>query len=62
MLGFLVHNTVFMPSVPTLLTGAVFTMPTERVNLIDVPVITMMKCITRWGSGNSEPRAAMPHL
>ncbi len=47
-------STVFMPSVPTPMAGAIFIMPSERVNPIDVPVTTMMKCISKWGSGTSE--------
>ncbi|MEM9237097.1 MAG: DUF502 domain-containing protein [Verrucomicrobiota bacterium] len=52
-------TTVFMPSVPTPMAGAIFIMPTERVHLVDVAVPTMMKCISKWGSGSSELVAAM---
>jgi uncharacterized membrane protein len=48
------HSTVFMPSVPTPMAGSIFIMPSERVHSIDVPVTTMMKCISKWGSGSSE--------
>jgi uncharacterized membrane protein len=52
-------STVFMPSVPTPMAGGIFIMPSERVHAIDVPVPTMMKCISKWGSGSSELVAAM---
>ena len=54
------QSTVFMPSVPTPMAGAIFIMPSERVHPIDVPVTTMMKCISKWGSGTSELLAALP--
>lgn len=48
------QSTVFMPSVPTPMAGSIFIMPSERVHLIDVPVTTMMKCISKWGAGSSD--------
>lgn len=51
-------STVFMPSVPTPMAGSVFIMPSGRVHPIDVPVTTMMKCISKWGSGSAELLAA----
>lgn len=53
------HSTVFMPSVPTPMAGAIFIMPSERVHPIDVPVTAMMKCISKWGSGSGELLAAL---
>lgn len=47
-------STVFVPSVPTPMAGAVFIMPSARIHPVDVPVTTMMKCISKWGSGSSE--------
>jgi uncharacterized membrane protein len=52
------HSTVFMPSVPTPMAGSIFIMPSDRVHPIDVPVTTMMKCISKWGAGSSELLAA----
>lgn len=52
-------STVFMPSVPTPMAGSVFIMPSGRVRPIDVPVTTMMKCISKWGSGTAELLAAL---
>ena len=53
------QSTVFMPSVPTPMAGAIFIMPSDRVHPIDVPVSTMMKCISKWGEGTSELLASM---
>lgn len=50
--------TVFMPSVPTPMAGAIFIMDRERVFPIDVPLPVMMKCISKWGSGSAELLAA----
>lgn len=44
--------TVFMPSVPTPMAGAIFIMDRERVFPIDVSLPVMMNCITKWGSGS----------
>ncbi len=52
-------STVFMPSVPTPMAGSVFIMPSGRVHPIDVPVTTMMACISKWGSGSAELLAAL---
>jgi uncharacterized membrane protein len=47
-------STVFMPSVPTPMAGSIFIMPSERVHPLDVPVTTMMKCISKWGTGSGD--------
>lgn len=52
-------STVFMPSVPTPMAGGIFIMPSERVFPIDISVTTMMKCISKWGSGSSEILTAL---
>lgn len=51
--------TVFVPSVPTPMAGAILVMDSARVHPVDVPVPTMMKCITKWGTGTGEILAAM---
>ena len=51
--------TVFVPSVPTPLAGAVYILSAERVHPVDVPFTQAIKVITRWGSGCSELVAAM---
>lgn len=52
-------STVFMPSVPTPMAGSIFIMPSDRVHPVDVPVTTMMACISKWGSGSAELLAAL---
>lgn len=52
--------TIFMPSVPTPMAGNLFIMPEERVHIVEVPVTTMMKCISKWGTGSAEILRAMP--
>ena len=53
------RSTVFIPSVPTPMAGSILIMPSERVHPVDVPVPTMMKCISKWGTGSSAILAAM---
>lgn len=51
--------TVFVPSVPTPLAGAVYILTPERVHFIDVPFTQAIKAVARWGSGSAELVAAM---
>jgi uncharacterized membrane protein len=51
--------TVFVPSVPTPLSGAVYILGRSRVHPLDVPFTEAIKPITRWGSGARELIAAM---
>ncbi len=51
--------TVFVPSVPTPLAGAVYVIARDRVHPLDVPFTTAIKAISRWGSGCKELAAAM---
>ena len=51
--------TVFVPSVPTPLAGAVYILRPERVHIIDVPFTQAIKSISHWGSGSRELVAAM---
>jgi hypothetical protein len=39
--------------------GSILIMPSERVHPVDVPVPTMMKCISKWGTGSSGILSAM---
>jgi uncharacterized membrane protein len=50
--------TVFVPSVPTPLAGAVYILR-ERVHLLDVPFTQAVKSVSRWGSGSKDLVAAM---
>jgi uncharacterized membrane protein len=51
--------TVFVPSVPTPLAGAVYILARERVHPLDVPFTQAISSISRWGSGSKELVAAM---
>jgi uncharacterized membrane protein len=51
--------TVFVPSVPTPLAGAVYILSRERVHPLDVPFTQAIKAVSRWGSGSKELVAAM---
>jgi uncharacterized membrane protein len=59
--------TVFVPSIPTPLAGAVYILDAVRVHPLNVPFTQMVKAVTCWGSGSRELVAAMqesraPHL
>jgi uncharacterized membrane protein len=51
--------TVFVPSVPTPLAGAIYILSARRVHPLDVPFSQGVKSITRWGSGCKDLVAAM---
>jgi uncharacterized membrane protein len=51
--------TVFIPSVPTPLAGAVMILERKRVHPLDVPFTDALKVVSRWGSGAKELVAAM---
>ena len=51
--------TVFVSSSPTPMAGAIYILSPERVHPVDVPLRKAMICVTKWGSGATEMRAAM---
>jgi uncharacterized membrane protein len=51
--------TVFVPSVPTPLAGAVYVLSRERVHPLDVPFTQAIQSVSRWGSGTKDLLAAM---
>src|SRR6476469_2262404 len=51
--------TVFVPSVPTPLAGAVYILDRERVHALDIPFTQAVKVISRWGSGSKTLVGAM---
>ena len=51
--------TIFVPSVPTPLAGAVYVLPPERVHILDIPFTQAIRSISRWGSGSKDLVAAM---
>ena len=51
--------TVFVPSIPTPLAGAVYILDRKRVHPLDVPFTEALKVASRWGSGAKDLVAAM---
>jgi uncharacterized membrane protein len=51
--------TVFVPSIPTPLAGAVYVLPKNRVHPVDVKFTQAVSSISRWGSGVKELVRAM---
>ena len=52
--------TIFVPSVPTPLAGAVYVLSRERVHILDIPFTQAVSSISRWGAGSKDLVAAMP--
>jgi len=52
------HNrnrcTVFIPSVPTPMAGAVYIIDNNRVHPLDLPAVSVMQCISKWGGGSDK--------
>jgi uncharacterized membrane protein len=51
--------TIFVPSIPTPLAGAVYILDRKRVHPLDVPFTDALKTVSRWGSGAKDLVAAM---
>lgn len=51
--------TVFVPSVPTPMAGAVYILTPDRVHRLDVPFTQAIMTISKWGSGCKDLVAAM---
>jgi uncharacterized membrane protein len=51
--------TVFVSSSPTPMAGAIYILQPERVHPVDVPLRKAMVCVTKWGVGAAEMRAAI---
>jgi uncharacterized membrane protein len=51
--------TVFVPSIPTPLAGAVYILSPERVHPLNVPFTQAVRVVTQWGSGSTKLVAAM---
>jgi uncharacterized membrane protein len=51
--------TVFVPSIPTPMAGAVYVLAAARVHLIDVKFAQAVRTVSRWGSGMGELVAAI---
>jgi uncharacterized membrane protein len=53
------RSTVFVPSVPTPLAGAVYILAPDRVHPVDIPFTQAIKAISQWGAGSKNFVAAM---
>jgi len=51
--------TVFVPSVPTPLAGAIYVLSPGRVHPLDVPFTRAIKVVSQWGSGSKDLVAAI---
>jgi uncharacterized membrane protein len=51
--------TVFVPSVPTPMAGALYIIATSRVHRLNLAAINVMQCISKWGSGSDALVAAL---
>src|SRR5262249_34490484 len=50
--------TVVIPSVPTPMAGAVYIIDNSRVHSLDLPAVSVMQCISKWGGGSDKLVAA----
>jgi uncharacterized membrane protein len=51
--------TVFVSSSPTPMAGSIYILQPGRVHPVDVPLRKALVCVTKWGTGAAEMRAAM---
>ena len=51
--------TVFVPSIPTPLAGAIYILEPKRVHPLDVPFTQALKVVSRWGSGAKDLEMAL---
>jgi uncharacterized membrane protein len=51
--------TVFVPSIPTPLAGAIYILEPNRVHVVDVPLTQALQVVSRWGSGAKNLDMAM---
>jgi len=51
--------TIFVPSIPTPLAGAIYILERTRVHQVDVPLTQALQVVTRWGSGAKTLETAM---
>ncbi len=51
--------TIFVPSVPTPLAGAVYVISRDCMHILDIPFTQAIKSVSRWGAGTKDLVAAM---
>jgi uncharacterized membrane protein len=52
------RSTVFIPSVPTPMAGTVYIIDNSRVHPLNLPAVSVMQCISKWGGGSDKLLAA----
>ncbi len=66
--GFLIEkhdngmHTVFVPTVPTPTVGNLYLVPSERVFIVDVPLLDMVKFISNWGEASPQLSEAIKQI
>ena len=66
--GFLIEkhdngmHTVFVPTVPTPTVGNLYLVPSERVFIVDVPLLDMVKFISKWGEASPQLSEAIKQI
>jgi uncharacterized membrane protein len=62
--GFIVEEhdaercTVFVPSVPTPMSGAIYIIASSRVHRLELPAMAVMQCVSKWGAESGKLLAA----
>jgi uncharacterized membrane protein len=51
--------TVFVPSAPTPVGGTIFIFPGEKVHPVNVPLLVLLQCVSKYGAGSHELLAAL---
>jgi uncharacterized membrane protein len=54
--------TIFVPIVPTPTVGNIYVVPEQRMSIVDVPFLDMVKFITKWGETTPALRQAIARL
>ncbi|MGK7883402.1 MAG: hypothetical protein AB4057_02105 [Crocosphaera sp.] len=66
--GFLIEkhdngmHTVFVPTVPTPTVGNLYLVPSDRVFIVDVPLLDMVKFISKWGEASPQLSEAIKQI
>ena len=55
-------HTVFVPTVPTPTVGNLYLVPSERVYIVDVPLLDMVKFISKWGEASPQLSEAIKQI
>ncbi len=54
--------TIFVPTVPTPTVGNLYVIPQDRIFPVDVPLLDMVKFISKWGEASPQLRAAIKKI